>query len=115
MVGWLEGPTGNVYAVRPQQVNNYFLYKTNKISIIHTLQEGKQLAFAVSLGATYELVAAVYARGRMLARLPSFTFQCPQDTKKQSKKHGSHVPLAAFISQSLFQKFSSVDKDGGSA
>ena len=76
MVGWLEGPTGNVYAVKPQQVNKYYLDKKYQISII---QEGKQLAFAVSLGATYELVAAVYARGRMLARLPSFTFQCPQD------------------------------------
>ena len=84
MVGWLEGPTGNVYAVRPQQVNKYFLDKTNKISII---QEGKQLAFAVSLGATYELVAAVYARGRMLARLPSFTFQCPQDRAANEASH----------------------------
>ena len=84
MVGWLEGPTGNVYAVKPQQVNKYFLDKTNKISII---QEGKQLAFAVSLGATYELVAAVYARGRMLARLPSFTFQCPQDRASNEVPH----------------------------
>ena len=87
MVGWLEGPTGNVYAVRPQQVNKYYLDKTNKISTIHTLQEGKQLAFAVSLGATYELVAAVYARGRMLARLPSFTFQCPQDRASNDGPH----------------------------
>ena len=68
----------------------------------------------------------MYARGRMLARLQNFTFQCPQviepvlctvptvhvylqDTKKQMKKYGHHVPLSAFISQSLFQKFSSVD------
>ena len=84
MVGWLEGPTGNVYAVKPQQVNKYYLDKTYKISII---QEGKQLAFAVSLGATYELVAAVYARGRMLARLPSFTFQCPQDRASNEGRH----------------------------
>merc|ERR1712032_969609 len=90
MVGWLEGPTGNVYSVKPQH-------------------NTKNLAFSVSLGSTYELVSAVYARGRMLARLQNFTFQCPQDTKKQMKKYGHHVPLSAFISQSLFQKFSSVD------
>jgi len=96
MVGWLEGPTGNVYSQKPTQHNN------------------KNLAFNVSLGSTYELVCAIYARGRMLARLQNFTFQCPQDTKKQMKKYGHHVPLSAFISQSLFQKFSSVD-NGSSA
>ena len=88
IVGWLEGPTGIVSTVR-------------------TRDNPKNLAFAVSLGSTYELVSAVYARGRMLARLQNFTFQCPQDTKKQMKKYGQNVPLAAFISQSLFQKFSS--------
>ena len=90
VVGWLEGPTGLV-------------------STLRTKDNPKNLAFAVSLGSTYELVSAVYARGRMLARLQNFTFQCPQDTKKQMKKYGHHVPLSAFISQSLFQKFSSVD------
>jgi len=88
VVGWLEGPTGLVSTVR-------------------TKDNPKNLAFAVSLGSTYELVSAVYARGRMLARLQNFTFQCPQDTKKQMKKYGQNVPLSAFISQSLFQKFSS--------
>merc|ERR1712223_679682 len=90
IVGWLEGPTGIVSSLR-------------------TKQNPKNLAFAVSLGSTYELVSAVYARGRMLVRLHNFTFQCPQDTKKQMKKYGQNVPLSAFISQSLFQKFSSVD------
>jgi len=90
IVGWLEGPTGIV-------------------STLRTKDNPKNLAFAVSLGSTYELVSAVYARGRMLARLQNFTFQCPQDTKKQMKKYGQNVPLSAFISQSLFQKFSSVD------
>jgi len=84
----LEGPTGNVSSQQPQD-------------------NPKNLAFAVSLGSTYELVSAVYARGKMLARLQNFTFQCPQDTKKQMKKYGTNVPLSAFISQSLFQKFSS--------
>ena len=88
VVGWLEGPTGLV-------------------STLRTKDNPKNLAFAVSLGSTYELVSAVYARGRMLARLQNFTFQCPQDTKKQMKKYGQNVPLSAFISQSLFQKFSS--------
>eukprot|EP00092_Neocalanus_flemingeri_P006639 GFUD01007163.1.p1 GENE.GFUD01007163.1~~GFUD01007163.1.p1 ORF type:complete len:621 (+),score=143.01 GFUD01007163.1:169-2031(+) len=88
IVGWLEGPTGNVSSQKPQD-------------------NPKNLAFSVSLGSTYEFVSAVYARGRMLARLQNFTFQCPQDTKKQMKKYGANVPLAAFISQSLFQKFSS--------
>ena len=88
IVGWLEGPTGNVSSQQPQD-------------------NPKNLAFAVSLGSTYEFVSAVYGRGRMLARLQNFTFQCPQDTKKQMKKYGTNVPLAAFISQSLFQKFSS--------
>merc|ERR1712142_892220 len=88
IVGWLEGPTGNVSSQQPQD-------------------NPKNLAFAVSLGSTYELVSAVYGRGRMLARLQNFTFQCPQDTKKQVKKYGNNVPLAAFISQSLFQRFSS--------
>ena len=88
MVGWLEGPTGLVETQR-------------------TRHNPKLLAFTVSLGSTYELVSAVYARGRMLARLQNFTFQCPQDTRKQMKKYGHQVPLSAFISQSLFQKFSS--------
>ena len=90
VVGWLEGPTGNVYSQKPQE-------------------NSKNLAFNVSLGSTYELVCALYARGRMLGRLQNFTFQCPQETKKQMKKYGHHVPLSAFISQSLFHKFSSVD------
>jgi len=88
VVGWLEGPTGIMWSQR-------------------TKDNPKNLAFAVSLGSTYELVTAVYGRGRMLARLQNFTFQCPQDTKKQMKKYGPNVPLSAFISQSLFQKFSS--------
>jgi len=88
VVGWLEGPTGIIWSQR-------------------TKENPKHLAFAVSLGSTYELVTAVYGRGRMLARLQNFTFQCPQDTKKQMKKYGPNVPLSAFISQSLFQKFSS--------
>merc|ERR1719292_47560 len=88
IVGWLEGPTGIMWSQKTQD-------------------NPKNLAFAVSLGSTYELVSAVYGRGRMLARLQNFTFQCPQDTKKQVKKYGNNVPLSAFISQSLFQKFSS--------
>jgi len=88
IVGWLEGPTGNVLSQKPQD-------------------NPKNLAFTVSLGSTYEFVSAVYGRGRMLSRLQNFTFQCPQETKKQMKKYGPNVPLAAFISQSLFQKFSS--------
>merc|ERR1712106_935570 len=88
IVGWLEGPTGIMWSQKTQD-------------------NPKNLAFAVSLGSTYELVSAVYGRGRMLARLQNFTFQCPQDTKKQVKKYGHNVPLSAFISQSLFQKFSS--------
>jgi len=87
IVGWLEGPTGIMWSQRTQD-------------------NPKNLAFAVSLGSTYELVSAVYGRGRMLARLSNFTFQCPQDTKKQMKKYGANVPISAFISQSLFQKFS---------
>jgi len=87
IVGWLEGPTGIMWSQR-------------------TCDNPKNLAFTVSLGSTYELVSAVYGRGRMLARLANFTFQCPQDTKKQMKKYGANVPLSAFISQSLFQKFS---------
>merc|ERR1712110_243000 len=46
VVDWLEGPTGLVSTVR-------------------TKGNPKNLAFAVSLGSTYELVSAVYARGRM--------------------------------------------------
>jgi len=88
IVGWLEGPTGIMWSQK-------------------TKDNPKALAFAVSLGSTYELVTAVYGHGRMLARLQNFTFQCPQDTKKQMKKYGPNVPLSAFISQSLFQKFSS--------
>merc|ERR1712113_1203043 len=88
IVGWLEGPTGIMWSQR-------------------TSDNPKNLGFAVSLGSTYELVSAVYGRGRMLARLSNFTFQCPQDTKKQMKKYGANVPLSAFISQTLFQKFSS--------
>ena len=64
IVGWLEGPTGIV-------------------STLRTRDNPKNLAFTVSLGSTYELVSAVYARGRMLTRLQNFTFQCPQVTTNQ--------------------------------
>merc|ERR1712066_504294 len=57
IVGWLEGPTGIMWSQR-------------------TCDNPKNLGFAVSLGSTYELVSAVYGRGRMLARLSNFTFQC---------------------------------------
>merc|ERR1719351_220521 len=80
IVGWLEGPTGIIWSQK-------------------TCDNPKNLGFAVSLGSTYELVSAVYGRGRMLARLSNFTFQCPQDTKKQMKKYGANVPLSAFICQ----------------
>merc|ERR1711890_107657 len=93
IVGWLEGPTGIMWSQRTQD-------------------NPKNLAFSVSLGSTYELVSAVYGRGRMLARLGNFTFQCSQDTKKQMKKYGACVPLSATISQSLSQKFST---DNGTA
>merc|ERR1711872_56678 len=47
IVGWLEGPTGIVSSQK-------------------TLDNPKNLAFAVSLGSAYELVSAVYGRGECL-------------------------------------------------
>ena len=86
MVGWLEGPTGLVSTVR-------------------TKDNPKNLAFAVSLGSTYELVSAVYARGRMLARLQNFTFQCPQNTKKQMKKYVQNVLSQRSSPRASFRNF----------
>ena len=85
-MGWLEGPTGLVSTVR-------------------TKDNPKNLAFAVSLGSTYELVSAVYARGRMLARLQNFTFQCPQNTKKQMKKYGQNVLSQRSSPRASFRNF----------
>ena len=86
VVGWLEGPTGLVSTVR-------------------TKDNPKNLAFAVSLGSTYELVSAVYARGRMLARLQNFTFQCPQNTKKQMKKYVQNVLSQRSSPRASFRNF----------
>ena len=56
---------------------------TGIVSTLRTRDNPKNLAFSVSLGSAYELVSAVYARGRMLTRLQNFTFQCPQVTTNQ--------------------------------
>ena len=83
-VGWLEGPTGVIW--------------TNTLD---KLDEDKdiKLNFNVSQGVSYELVTAVFGRGRMLARFQNVTISIPSDIKKGRKKYGQNIPMAAFMNQ----------------
>ena len=60
------------------------------------MEKGVTLNFNVSQGVTYELVSAVFGRGRMLARLPNVTINIPADIKKGRKKFGQNIPMIAF-------------------
>ena len=58
----------------------------------------KSLTFNISHGANYELVSAVFARGRQLSRIQNFSVHVPQELKaRHKKKYGSSVPLAALV------------------
>ena len=51
------------------------------------------------MGTNYEVISAVFGNGKMLARLPNFSFHPPSELKeRQKKKYGQSVPLAAFKS-----------------
>jgi len=79
VVAWLEGPTGRVEA------NPSLTGPT------------KNPTFPVTMGTSYELISAVFGNGKMLVRLPNFSFHPPQELKaRHKKKYGLNVPLVAF-------------------
>jgi len=79
VVAWLEGPAGRVEA------NPALTGPT------------KNPTFPVTMGTSYELISAVFGNGKMLVRLPNFTFHPPQELKaRHKKKYGLNVPLVAF-------------------
>ena len=59
-------------------------------------EKGIKLNFDVSQGISYELVSAVFGRGRMLARFQNVTINIPADLRKGRKKYGPSIPMAAF-------------------
>jgi len=76
VAGWLEGPTGRI---EPEG------------------QEASVTFAKIGMGTSYTLVSALYGRGRLLARLPNFSFSVPQEIKaRHKKKYGLTVPLIAF-------------------
>jgi len=78
--GWLEGPTGRLVA--NQKVD----------------ESRKSLTFNISNGANYELISAVFARGRQLSRMQNFNINVPHELKaRHKKKYGTSVPLAAIL------------------
>ena len=79
VVAWLEGPTGRIEA--------------NPSASGPT----KNPTFPVTMGTSYELISAVFGNGKMLVRLPNFSFHPPQELKaRHKKKYGLNVPLVAF-------------------
>jgi len=73
--GWLEGHRGRVEG------------EQNK--------EDRSLTFPVDFGCTYELVSAVFARGRQLVRLPSYKVSLPSEIRlRLRKRHGHQIPLS---------------------
>ena len=79
VVAWLEGPAGRVEA-NPGQTG-----------------PTKNPTFPVTMGTSYELISAVFGNGKMLVRLPNFSFHPPQELKaRHKKKYGLNVPLVAF-------------------
>jgi len=82
--GWLEGPNGRVELAQ---------HKVDEIT------GKKNLVFNIAMGSSYQLISAVYARGRQLARLTNYAINLPQDLKaRQKKKYGlNNVPLAAIL------------------
>jgi len=78
--GWLEGPTGRL---TPNVATN---------------NSSKSLTFNISQGATYELISALFARGRQLSRMQNFSFHVPQEIKaRYKKKYGTIVPLSVLV------------------
>ena len=79
VVAWLEGPTGRIEA-NPSESG-----------------PTKNPTFPVTMGTSYELISAVFGNGKMLVRLPNFSFHPPQELKaRHKKKYGLNVPLVAF-------------------
>ena len=78
VIAWLEGPGGRVEA---ETVG------------------GKTPTFPIVMGTHYEVISAVFGNGKMLARLPNFSFQPPTELRERhKKKYGHSVPLVAFKS-----------------
>ena len=49
--------------------------------------------------------SAVFGNGKMLARLPNFTFHPPSELKERhKKKYGQNIPLVAFTKSDRFVK-----------
>ena len=80
VAAWLEGPSGRVEAVTTEGS-----------------QGGKYPSFQIVMGTNYEVISAVFGNGKMLARLPNFSFHPPAELKERhKKKYGLSVPLVAF-------------------
>ena len=78
ILAWLEGPGGRVEA---------------------DSLGGKTPTFPIVMGANYEVISAVFGAGKMLARLPNFSFHLPTaPSARHKKKYGQSVPLVAFKS-----------------
>ena len=80
ILAWLEAPGGRVEAIACEERAG-----------------GKTPTFPVTMGTSYEVISGVFGNGRMLARLPNFSFHPPAELKERhKKKYGSSVPIAAF-------------------
>ncbi len=48
--------------------------------------------------------SAVFGNGKMLARLPNFTFHTPSELKERhKKKYGQTIPLVAFTKSDRYK------------
>lgn len=80
ILSWLEGPGGRLEALPSEAATG-----------------AKSPTFPIVMGANYEVVSAVFGNGKMLARLPNFTFNTPSELKERhKKKYGQTIPLVAF-------------------
>ena len=80
--GWLEGPAGG--KVLPNNTE-----EDDSSSV---------LTFPIINGATYELVSAVFGRGRQLSRLKNFTIMVPEEMRpRYRRKYGDSVPLRPLV------------------
>jgi len=80
IMAWLEAPGGRVEAVTRDGHSS-----------------AKCPTFPITMGTNYEVISAVFGNGKMLARLPNFTFHPPSELKERhKKKYGGSIPLVAF-------------------
>ena len=62
--------------------------------------------FVKTLHIIFNLISAVFGNGKMLARLPNFTFHPPSELKERhKKKYGGSIPLVAFTKSDRLVKY----------